>query len=113
MSTGAARKAPDDQMGENERPDFRRLIVRRPPLTRPVRDLLAWMVPAGRHDGAAAGQGLLMRYVELRRHTDNEGDRLTLQGAADAEMVGRDRPHPPDPPAVSTGRRRPTHMLEI
>jgi hypothetical protein len=30
-----------------------------------------------------------MRYVELRRHTDNEGDRLTPQGAADAEMIGR------------------------
>jgi hypothetical protein len=31
-----------------------------------------------------------MRYVELRRHTDNEGDRLTPQGTADAQMIGRD-----------------------
>ena len=31
-----------------------------------------------------------MRYVELRRHTDNEGDRLTPPGAADAEMIGQE-----------------------
>jgi phosphohistidine phosphatase SixA len=54
-----------------------------------------------------------MRYVELRRHTDNEGDRLTPQGAADAEMIGRDRLHPPYAAFVSTGAARATQMLEI
>ena len=44
-----------------------------------------------------------MRYVELRRHTDNEGDRLTPRGAADAEAIGRDRLHPPYAAFVSTG----------
>jgi hypothetical protein len=47
------------------------------------------------HAGAAAGQDRLVWYVELRRHTDNEGDRLMPQGTADAEMIGRGRLHPP------------------
>ena len=56
-----------------------------------------------------------MRYVELRRHTDNEGDRLTPRGVADAEMIGREGLHPPSPYAafVSTGAARATQMLEI
>jgi phosphohistidine phosphatase SixA len=54
-----------------------------------------------------------MRYVELRRHTDNEGDRLTPQGVADAEVIGRDRLHPPYVAFVSTGAARATQMLEI
>jgi broad specificity phosphatase PhoE len=54
-----------------------------------------------------------MRYVELRRHTDNEGDRLTPQGAADAEMIGRDLLHLPYAAFVSTGAARATQMLEI
>ena len=54
-----------------------------------------------------------MRHVELRRHTDNEGDRLTPQGAADAEMIGRDRLHPPYAAFVSTGAARAIQMLEI
>ena len=54
-----------------------------------------------------------MRYMELRRHTDSEGDRLTPQGAADAEMIGRDRLHPPYAAFVSTGAARATQMLEI
>ncbi len=54
-----------------------------------------------------------MRYVELFRHTDNEGDRLTPQGAGDAEMIGRDRLHPPYAAFVSTGAARATQMLEI
>jgi hypothetical protein len=36
-----------------------------------------------------------MRYVELRRHTDNDGDRLSEQGVADAEAIGRTGLHPP------------------
>jgi hypothetical protein len=65
------------------------------------------------HDDATTWQDLLMRYVELRRHTDNEGDRLTPQGAADAEKIGRDLLHPPYAAFVSTGAARVTQMLEI
>jgi len=54
-----------------------------------------------------------MRYVELRRHTDNDGDRLTPQGVADAELIGRDRLHPPYAAFVSSGAARATEMLEI
>jgi hypothetical protein len=54
-----------------------------------------------------------MRYVELRRHTDNEGDRLTPRGVADAEVTGRRGLHPPYAAFVSTGAARATQMLEI
>jgi hypothetical protein len=54
-----------------------------------------------------------MRYVELRRPTDNEGDRLTPQGAADAEVIGRGGLHPPYAAFVSTGAARAIQMLEI
>jgi phosphohistidine phosphatase SixA len=65
------------------------------------------------HASATAGHDALMRYVELRRHTDNEGDRLTSQGAEDAEMIGRDRLQPPYAAFVSSGAARATRMLEI
>jgi hypothetical protein len=67
----------------------------------------------GEHASGTAGQDRLMRYVELRRHTDNEGDRLTSRGAEDAEMIGRDRLQPPYAAFVSTGAARATQMLEI
>ena len=54
-----------------------------------------------------------MRYVELRRHTDNDGDRLTSQGAEEAELIGRDRLRPPYAAFVSTRAARATQMLEI
>jgi phosphohistidine phosphatase SixA len=54
-----------------------------------------------------------MRYVELRRHTDNDGDRLTAQGIADAERIGRDGLHPPYAAFVSTGAQRATQMVTI
>ncbi len=54
-----------------------------------------------------------MRYVELRRHTDNDGDALTPEGIAAAEAIGRDRLHPPYEAFVSTGAARATRMLEI
>lgn len=63
--------------------------------------------------GAAPGQDPCMRYVELRRHTDSDGDRLTPRGAVDAEAIGRDRLHPPYAALVSTGGARATQMLEI
>ena len=54
-----------------------------------------------------------MRYVELRRHTDNDGDRLTDAGVAAAHAIGLDRLHPPYAAFVSTGALRATQMLEI
>lgn len=53
-----------------------------------------------------------MRYVEVRRHTDNDGDRLTPRGVADAEAIGG-RLQPPYAAFVSTGAVRCTEMLEI
>lgn len=53
--------------------------------------------------GDENGYGGPMRYVELRRHTDNDGDRLTSQGVSDAERIGRDGLHPPYAAFVSTG----------
>ncbi len=54
-----------------------------------------------------------MRYVELRRHTDNDGDQLSEQGVADAEEIGRTGLHPPYAAFVSTGAQRATQMLSI
>jgi broad specificity phosphatase PhoE len=54
-----------------------------------------------------------MRSVQVRRHTDNQGDRLTPQGAADAEMIGRGALHPPYAAFVSAGAARATQMLGI
>ena len=65
------------------------------------------------HASTATGQDPLMRYVELCRHTDNDGDRLTSQGAEQAELIGRDRLRPPYAAFVSTGAARATQMLEI
>jgi phosphohistidine phosphatase SixA len=53
-----------------------------------------------------------MRYVEVRRHTDNDGDRLTPRGVADAEAISG-RLQPPYAAFVSTGAVRCTEMLEI
>ena len=65
------------------------------------------------HASVTTGQDPLMRYVELRRHTDNEGDRLTPEGVAAAQMIGGDGLHPPYAALVSTGAARATQMLEI
>src|SRR5215211_4744211 len=54
-----------------------------------------------------------MRYVELRRHTDNDGDQLSEQGIADAEAIGRTGLHPPYVLFVSTGAERANEMLRI
>ena len=59
------------------------------------------------------GTAGFMRYVELRRHTDNDGDRLTSRGVSDAERIGRDGLHPPYAAFVSTGAQRATQMVEI
>jgi broad specificity phosphatase PhoE len=54
-----------------------------------------------------------MRYVELRRHTDNEGDELTAQGVADAEAIGREGLKPPYAAFISSGAARATQMVTI
>ena len=54
-----------------------------------------------------------MRYVELRRHTDNEGDKLSEKGVADAEAIGQTGLRPPYAVFVSTGAERATEMLRI
>jgi phosphohistidine phosphatase SixA len=54
-----------------------------------------------------------MRYAEVRRHADNDGDALTPDGVAAAEAIGRERLHPPYAALVSTGAARATEMLEI
>jgi phosphohistidine phosphatase SixA len=64
------------------------------------------------HD-RAQGERHRMRRVELRRHTDNDGDRLTEQGIAEAEALGRDALHPPYSSFVSSGAARATEMLVI
>jgi broad specificity phosphatase PhoE len=54
-----------------------------------------------------------MRYVELRRHTDNDGDALTAQGVADAEAIGVEGVQPPYAAFISSGAARATQMLSI
>jgi phosphohistidine phosphatase SixA len=54
-----------------------------------------------------------MRFVELRRHTDNDRDRLSEKGVADAEVIGRTGLHPPYALFVSTGAKRASEMLRI
>jgi len=54
-----------------------------------------------------------MRYVELRRHTDNDGDRLTAHGVADAEGIGRQGLRPPYAAFITSGAARATQMVTI
>lgn len=54
-----------------------------------------------------------MRYVELRRHTDNDGDALSPDGIAAAEEIGRTGLHPPYAAFVSTGAARTRQMATI
>lgn len=54
-----------------------------------------------------------MRYIELRRHTENDGDRLSERGVADAEAIGQSEVHPPYAMFISTGAERASEMLRI
>ncbi|MBO0844650.1 MAG: hypothetical protein J2P22_04465 [Nocardioides sp.] len=54
-----------------------------------------------------------MRYLELFRHTDNDGDSLTPEGVAAAESIGRERLSPPYAFFGSTGAHRADEMVEI
>ena len=51
--------------------------------------------------------------MELRRHTDNEGDDLTAQGVAEAEAIGREELRPPYAAFISSGAARATQMVAI
>ena len=54
-----------------------------------------------------------MRYVELLRHPDNDGDSLSLDGVAAAEEIGRTSLHPPYAFFASTGAARAVQTAEI
>ena len=54
-----------------------------------------------------------MRYVELRRHTENDADELTSQGVADAEAIGHEGLQPPYAAFISSGAARATQMVTI
>jgi phosphohistidine phosphatase SixA len=54
-----------------------------------------------------------MRYVELLRHPDNDGDILSPDGVAAAEEIGRARLHPPYAFFASTGAARAVQTAEI
>lgn len=54
-----------------------------------------------------------MRFVELRRHTDNDGDELTAQGVADAQAIGHEGLRPPYAAFISSGATRATQMVTI
>ena len=54
-----------------------------------------------------------MRYVELLRHTQNDGDTLSAEGIAAAKTIGRERLTPPYTLFCSTGANRATQMVEI
>ncbi|HEX4700263.1 MAG TPA: hypothetical protein VH857_13010 [Actinomycetes bacterium] len=54
-----------------------------------------------------------MRYLEIRRHTDNDGDTLTADGIMTAEAVGRTGLHPPYAVFASTGAARANQTVEI
>lgn len=54
-----------------------------------------------------------MRYLEVRRHTDNDDDQLSPDGVAAAEQIGETGLHPPYAVFVGTGAGRATEMLSI
>ena len=54
-----------------------------------------------------------MRYLEIRRHTENDGDELTPKGVAAAQEIGRTGLHPPYAVFVSTGAARTDQMVTI
>lgn len=54
-----------------------------------------------------------VRSIELLRHTENDGDRLTPEGIAAAEVIGRELLTPGYALFGSTGAGRATEMVEI
>ncbi len=53
-----------------------------------------------------------VKTVELRRHTDNDGDRLSAEGVSAAEQIARQLT-PPYDVFVSTGAGRATQAAQI
>lgn len=53
-----------------------------------------------------------MKIIELRRHTDNDGDQLTDEGITAAEQIGH-RLHPPYDMFVSSGAARASQTVRI
>ncbi|CAN5858543.1 hypothetical protein BH20ACT6_BH20ACT6_21390 [soil metagenome] len=53
-----------------------------------------------------------MKTVEVRRHTDNDGDRLSEEGVRQARQIGAEL-SPPYDLFVSTGAQRATQTVEI
>src|SRR5437867_206038 len=68
----------------------------------------SWRLDRG--GGAERQGGVVARFVELRRHTDNDGDVLTAEGVRAALDIGR-RPSGDYHVLVSTGAQRATHTL--
>ena len=60
-----------------------------------------------------SGYNLDVRSIELLRHTENDGDRLTPEGIAAAEVIGRELLTPGYALFGSTGAGRATEMVEI
>jgi phosphohistidine phosphatase SixA len=54
-----------------------------------------------------------MRYLELRRHPDNDGDALTQEGVAAAVRIGQTGLHPPYTLFASTGATRADQTVQI
>jgi phosphohistidine phosphatase SixA len=54
-----------------------------------------------------------MRYVELRRHPDNDGDTLTQDGMTAAERIGQTGLRPPYALFASSGASRADQTVEI
>lgn len=53
----------------------------------------------------------MARMLEIRRHTDNDGDTLNRQGVADAVRIGRDELEGPYAVAISSGAQRATQTV--
>ncbi len=53
----------------------------------------------------------MARTLEIRRHTDNDGDALSAAGVADAVRIGRDELDGPYALAVSSGAQRATQTI--
>lgn len=65
------------------------------------------------HAGPSRGYETGMRYLDIFRHTDNDGDTLTEDGVVAAEQVGREHLTAPYAAFVSTGAARATQMAAI
>jgi hypothetical protein len=77
------------------------------------RDLTGATASGAAREAGRNGYNLYVRSIELLRHTANDGDKLTPEGIAAAEAIGRERLTPPYALFGSTGASRATEMVEI